>query len=81
MSPNEILSLLVNPGLNLKLNSAGGAGVVQACRLVGDQEEGDNVLTGGKNPTWDHTSYLSFFLHWQIFWKIKFTPKNANFSR
>ena len=28
-----------------------------------------------------HTSYLSFFLHWQNFWKIKFTPKNANFSR
>ena len=22
-----------------------------------------------------------FFLHWQNFWKIKFTPKNANFSR
>ena len=28
-----------------------------------------------------HTSYLSFFLHWQNFWRIKFTPKNANFSR
>ena len=28
-----------------------------------------------------HTWYLSFFLHWQNFWKIKFTPKNANFSR
>ena len=28
-----------------------------------------------------HTSYLSFFLHWQNIWKIKFTPKNANFSR
>ena len=28
-----------------------------------------------------HTSYLSFFLHWQNFWKMKFTPKNANFSR
>ena len=24
-----------------------------------------------------HTSYLSFFLHRQIFWRIKFTPKNA----
>ena len=23
----------------------------------------------------NHTSYLSFFLHRQIFWKIKFTPK------
>ena len=29
----------------------------------------------------DHTSYLSFFLHSQNFWRIKFTPKNANFSR
>ena len=28
-----------------------------------------------------HTSYLSFFLHRQNFWRIKFTPKNANFSR
>ena len=24
-----------------------------------------------------HTWYLSFFLHWQNFWRIKFTPKNA----
>ena len=51
MSPNEFLSLIVNPGRNLKLNSTGGAGVVQACRLVGDQEEGDNVLTGRKTPS------------------------------
>ena len=28
-----------------------------------------------------HTSYLSFFLHRQNFWILKFTPKNANFSR
>ena len=28
-----------------------------------------------------HTWYLSFFLHEQNFWRIKFTPKNANFSR
>ena len=28
-----------------------------------------------------HTSYLSFFLHSQFFWRIEFTPKNANFSR
>ena len=25
--------------------------------------------------SWWHTSYLSFFLHGQNFWKIKFTPK------
>ena len=25
----------------------------------------------------NHTSYLSFFLHRQNFWRIKFTPKNA----
>ena len=29
----------------------------------------------------NRTSYLSFFLHGQNFWIIKFTPKNANFSR
>ena len=28
-----------------------------------------------------HTLYLSFFLHSQFFWRIKSTPKNANFSR
>ena len=28
-----------------------------------------------------HTSYLSFFLRSQIFWRMKLTPKNANFSR
>ena len=28
-----------------------------------------------------HTLYLSFFLHGQNFWRIKFTQKNANFSR
>ena len=26
-----------------------------------------------------HTSNLSFFLHGQNFWRIKFTPKNAYF--
>ena len=28
-----------------------------------------------------HTWCLSFFLHGQIFWRIKFTPKNSNFLR
>ena len=28
-----------------------------------------------------HTLFLSFFLHGQNFWRIKFTLKNANFSR
>ena len=28
-----------------------------------------------------HTSYLSFFLHMQNFWRIRFTLKNANFLR
>ena len=32
-------------------------------------------------PTDKHTSNLSFLLHGQNFWRIKFTPKNANFSR
>ena len=31
--------------------------------------------------TQGHTWYLSFFLHEQNFWRIKFTPKSANFSR
>ena len=29
----------------------------------------------------NHTWYLSFFLHEQKFLRIKFTPKNVNFSR
>ena len=29
----------------------------------------------------NHTWYLSFVLHGQNFWRIKFTLKNANFSR
>ena len=32
-------------------------------------------------PCTGHTWYLSFFLHGQNFGWIKFTPKNANFSR
>ena len=32
-------------------------------------------------PSIYHTSNLSFFLHRQNFWRIKFTPKSANFSR
>ena len=35
------------------------------------------TIPGGVGHTW----YLSFFLHWQNFWRIKFTQKNANFSR
>ena len=27
------------------------------------------------HPAWIHTWYLSFFLHEQNFWRIKFTPK------
>ena len=30
-----------------------------------------------RGPLPHHTSYLSFFLHRQNFWRIKFTPKNA----
>ena len=33
------------------------------------------------HKVYSHTWYLSFFLHWQNFWKIKFTLKNANFLR
>ena len=38
---------------------------------------------GGRGGSVDVGAYLIFviFLHWQNFWSIKFTPKNANFSR
>ena len=39
------------------------------------------LVTGQYILDGKHTSYLSFFLHGQNFWRIKFTPKNANFSR
>ena len=29
------------------------------------------------HPAWIHTWYLSFFLHEQNFWRIKFTPKKT----
>ena len=41
-----------------------------------DSREFDNDDTQTHDQ---HTSYLSFFLHGQNFWRIKFTPKNANF--
>ena len=46
-----------------------------------DDGVGVGVVGGGEGVGEDHTLYLSFFLHWQNFWKTKFTPKNANFSR
>ena len=33
------------------------------------------------DATCSHTLYLSFFLHGQNFWRIKFAPKNANFCQ
>ena len=39
-------------------------------------------VVGHLQPSgWEHIWYLSFFLHWQTFWRLKFTPQNANFSR
>ena len=35
-----------------------------------------NRVFGPKLPAF-HTSYLSFFLHEQNFWRIKFTPKKS----
>ena len=35
------------------------------------------VLTEVNRAAQEHTFYLSFFLHRQNFWRIKFTPKNA----
>ena len=37
----------------------------------------DSHNSDGNNHTW----YLSFLLHWQNFWRIKFTPKNVNFCQ
>ena len=41
------------------------------------------TLDGSNSQFYDTGSYLIFviFLLGQIFWRIKFTPKNANFSR
>ena len=51
---------------------------VMICPLgKGQATKSENCRNGGEI----HTSYLSFFLHRQNFWRIKFTPKNANFSR
>ena len=40
-------------------------------RVKGDDEDGDG----------DAYLIIVIFLHWHNFWRIKFTPKNANFSR
>ena len=39
------------------------------------------MLVGLLLLVWFHTSYLSFFLHRQNFWRLTFTPKNANFCQ
>ena len=59
------------------LPSLGGTGSVQVgtgryLAILGQKKA---ALVG----TWWHTSYLSFFLHSQFFWRMKFTPNNAIF--
>ena len=49
--------------------------------MAGGQISATSVKVWTLGGTRAHTWYLSFFLHWQNFWRIKFTPKNANFSR
>ena len=57
---------------------------------VGHDGRGEHGGHGGQDrtgqdrtlqPNCGHTLYLSSFLNGQNFWRIKFTPKNANFSR
>ena len=50
-------------------------------KISNDDDDDFGYLAHSTKTSSNHTSYLSFFLHSQIFWKIKFTPKNANFSR
>ena len=38
-----------------------------------------NIFSFPKRVKINHTSYLSFFLHWQNFWVKKFTPKTPIF--
>ena len=52
--------------------------------IIIDYDHGDSDFegyVGGEEGIAAHTSNLSFLLHGQNFWRIKFTPKNANFSR
>ena len=53
---------------------------VSALTRDGQVEEAKDPLAHLKST---HHPYLIFviFLHMQNFWRIKFTPKNANFSR
>ena len=44
------------------------------CHIFQDHLEGIRMVREGWKSR-IHTWYLSFFLHWQNFWRIKFTPK------
>ena len=50
--------------------------ILRNTMLLGEVVRKRNIVL-----TCAHTLYLSFFLHGQNFWRIKFTLKNANFSR
>ena len=76
------LSLSPSPHLSLsfpcsfKINSVTHS-VSDRVILGAVREKNQQTYTKHKAHTW----YLSFFLHKQNLWRIKFTPKNANFSR
>ena len=79
-----------NPGLSpAKKWSFLGLGPMCVATLKGVVREDINrktffvffwALPESPNPPWPYLIFV-IFLHGQIFWKIKFTPKNANFSR
>ena len=54
-----------------------GAGGSRQARMAGAENGGEQHDDGGDNIP--HICH--FFLHGQNFWRIKFTPKNANFLR
>ena len=52
-------------------------GYFQISYICNTTQQCNDIILRRQNHTW----YLSFFLHEQNFWRIKFTLKNANFSR
>ena len=48
---------------------------VEMWEMQEELDKGWGISDPGKEEGEEHTSYLSFFLHRQNFWRIKFTPK------
>ena len=50
---------------------------VEMLEMQEELDKGWVISDPGKEEGEEHTSYLSFSLHRQNFWRIKSTPKNA----